>query len=161
MLEKIVSGTGHRPQKLGGYSQQAHRVLIDIAKDWLIANRPEEVIVGMALGWDTALAEAALELNIPLTAAVPFKGQELKWSVDTQKLYHEILAKAKRVVIVSEGGYSADKMDIRNRWMVDNSNTILAMHDGSAGGTNNCVKYAKKKDKPIINLYNIWLQARA
>lgn len=32
----------------------------------------------MALGWNTALALAAIELGIPLTAAVPFEGQKRK-----------------------------------------------------------------------------------
>jgi hypothetical protein len=30
---------------------------------------------------------------------------------------------------------------------------VLAYWDGSSGGTANCIKYAEKKKKPIINLF--------
>ena len=42
-------------------------------------------------------------------------------------------------------------MQIRNRWMVDNSDLVLAVFDGKKeGGTWNCVKYAKSKNKEIV-----------
>jgi len=75
----ILSGTGHRPDKLGGYSDSAFDNLVKIAEDYLKESKPDKVISGMALGWDQALAEACVNLNIPFIAAVPFKGQESKW----------------------------------------------------------------------------------
>ena len=56
---KIVAGSGHRPSKLGGYSEQIHEKLVALAIGWLKKNEPSCVLSGMALGWDTALAEAA------------------------------------------------------------------------------------------------------
>ena len=41
-------------------------------------------------------------------------------------------------------------MQKRNEYMVDKCDILLAVWDGSAGGTNNCVKYARKLDKEII-----------
>jgi hypothetical protein len=66
----IVAGTGHRPDKLGGYSDDAFNLLVKIAKHWLEMNKPTRVISGMALGWDQALATAAVEVDIPFVAAV-------------------------------------------------------------------------------------------
>lgn len=151
----IVSVTGHRPDKLGGYANpEAEMKLYDIAIDWLYANKPEKVITGMALGWDQIIARAATVCDIPFTAAIPFKGQETMWPVASQKYYNKLLGYASEIIIVSPGAYTSRKMHIRNEWMVDNSDMVLAMWNGSPGGTGSCIKYAQKQSKPIINLYD-------
>jgi uncharacterized phage-like protein YoqJ len=150
----IVAGTGHRPDKLGGYSQQAFDKLVSIATYFLQARKPELVISGMALGWDQALAEAAIQQNIPFDAYIPFVGQESMWPRQSQEKYHNLLAKARKVIVCSEGGYSSFKMAVRNRKMVDAADTIVAMYNGDiTGGTANCIEYATTKHKRIINLY--------
>lgn len=149
-----VAGTGHRPDKLGGYTNKVHLNLVKIAEDALKKMKPSEVISGMAMGWDMALAQAAINLEIPLIAAVPFKGQEKAWTNKTQRYYNMLLSKAKEVIIVCEGEFSNAKMQIRNEWMVDNCDMVLSMYNGdTSGGTYNCMEYAKKVKKPNINLY--------
>jgi uncharacterized phage-like protein YoqJ len=149
----IICGTGHRPDKLGGYSDIAYNKLVKIATKHLIELKPDKVISGMALGWDTALAEASLNLGIPLLSAVPFEGQEVMWHESSKIKYKDILSKATEIKYVCEKGYSPYKMQVRNEWMVDNSDLVLAMWDGTKGGTYNCVQYAKKSGKPIRNAY--------
>lgn len=148
-----VAGTGHRPDKLGGYSDEAFNHLVEIAENCFKQIKPSEVISGMALGWDMAMAQAAINMNIPLIAAVPFIGQEKMWPKKSQDKFNNMLKIASEVIIVSEGGYERDKMQIRNIWMVNNCDLVIAMHDGSTGGTNNCVKYATKMGKKMVNLY--------
>lgn len=148
----ILCGTGHRPAKLGSYDQGDK--LISLATDALQELRPKEVISGMALGWDQALAIAAIRLDIPVIAAVPFKGQELVWNQESQDVYNSILDRCKQVNIISDGGYTIAKMMLRNNWMVDNSTHVLALWNGSRGGTYQTVKYAQKVGKPIRNLWN-------
>ncbi len=154
-----IAGTGHRPNKLGGYSDQAFDKLYDIAWGYLSTNIQfiNQVISGMALGWDQALAKAAIDLNISTIAAIPFKGQEIMWQKPSIKLYNDLLEKCSEIVIVSEGKYSPHKMHLRNEWMVDNCDILLAMWNGDKfGGTYNCISYAKKKldSDNIINLYS-------
>lgn len=110
----------------------------------------------MALGWDTALALAAIELAIPLTAAVPFEGQERRWWPEQQQLFHEILARAPTVVVVSPGGYAVWKMQVRNEWMVDRATGVLALWNGSPGGTGNCIDCAHTRQVEIVNLWAAW-----
>ena len=64
-INMIVAGTGHRPNKLGGYNNESFLKLVNIAEDALKQMEVTEVISGMALGWDMALAQAAINLNIP------------------------------------------------------------------------------------------------
>ena len=148
----IVAFTGHRPDKLGGYvlpnptytyvCQQIEKTLLEI--------KPDKVISGMALGIDQWAANIAYRLGIPFLAAIPFDGQEKAWPQHSQKVFQRLLKKASEVVIVSPGGYSPAKMQVRNEWMVDNCNKLIAVWDGTQGGTGNCVNYAKSKNSDII-----------
>ena len=151
----IVAGTGHRPNKLGGYGHAARAKLVNVATAWLLEQKPDKVISGGALGWDQALAEAAIDLDIPLVMALPFEGFECKWPRESQEFLHSLMNPAE-VVFVCEPGYAPWKMQERNKWMVDNSDTVLALWNGTDGGTANCVKYATKVGKPIINLWEIY-----
>ena len=149
----IIAATGHRPNKLGGYSEEVHARLRRVAREYLALSTVTEAVSGMALGWDTAFAEEAFDLGIPLVAAVPFEGQESMWPEGSRYRYRNLLRVASRVVIVSRGGYSADKMQDRNEWMVDYCHQLCALWDGSHGGTANCVRYATALLRPIDNVW--------
>lgn len=154
--DTVLAGTGHRPDKLGGYGADVSTRLVDLARAALMKYRPSRVVSGMALGWDTALALAAIELGIPLTAAVPFEGQERKWRHEQQQLFRAILARATEVVVVSPGGYAVWKMQVRNEWMVDRATGVLALWNGGGGGTGNCIEYARGRQVEIVNLWATW-----
>lgn len=148
----IIAGTGHRPPKIGGYklpNPTYNKICQEIEKI-LLKLKPEKVISGMALGFDMWLANVAYKLGIPFLAAIPFEGQEKAWPASSQKTYHALLNKAVEKVIVCEGGYSSYKMQIRNEWMVDHCDTLIAVWDETPGGTGNCVKYAQSIEKKII-----------
>lgn len=152
----VTAGTGHRPPKLGGYSPGVYGALYRMARSWLEKEKPGCIISGMALGWDQALAHAANDVHIPFHAYIPFDGQEKTWPKVSQDFYHELLGKAARKVYTAEPGYAAWKMQHRNKAMVDACTHVLALWDGSEGGTHNCVKYAELRKKPIINLWPQW-----
>lgn len=152
----VVGGTGHRlGDKLGGYSPDIQNKLNNLNREFLIKINPSQIISGMAIGWDLALAEMGLNLNIPLIAAIPFKGQELQWPIQSKNKYLEILNNpiTTPYFICSEG-YEGWKMQRRNEWMADRVNLILAFWDGNKkGGTYNCIEYCKRKNIPWVNLY--------
>ena len=149
----IVAGTGHRPDKLGGYGHDVRMKLVAVAREWLEDNNVSKVISGGALGWDQALAEAAQELTLPLLMALPFDGFENRWPKESQEFLHSLVRRAGEVILVCDGGYAPWKMQKRNEYMVDNCDTVLALWNGTSGGTANCVAYAEKMGKPIINLW--------
>ena len=160
MSDPVWCVTGHRPPKLGGYTAAARKRLEAFAEQELTRIQqglmpPSKGITGMALGWDMAVATACVKLGIPFVAAIPFKGQEHLWPERSRELYHDLLAKAEDRVIVCPGGYDAEKLQLRNQWMVDHSQAILALWNGSAGGTCNCLRYAKKT-KPDAWVEHVW-----
>ncbi len=156
----IYAVTGHR--QLGGYSPQNQNKLDTFALRVISRMAREEspgfsIITGMALGWDQAIALACSVYRIPYTAAIPFKGQEDIWPQDAKDVYHALLQSAAKIVTVSEGGFQPWKMQARNEWMVDHADKVVALWDErSTGGTWNCVKYAQKKGKEVINVWKEW-----
>lgn len=149
--------TGHRPNKLYGYdlSDPKWVALEKQLKKLLIENNCTEAISGMALGVDTIFAIAALELrnkryNIKLHCAIPCKNHSNRWNKKDRRLYNYILSKADAVKLVSKEEYKPYLMQKRNEYMVDNSNIVIAVWDGSKSGTANCIEYAKSKHKKII-----------
>lgn len=170
--------TGHRPNKLGGYdwnteyNQQIIKTLVDTIVN-IIKNEPKDesfhFITGGALGVDQ-MAYCICDMiktkskykKITTEIAVPFKDQSNAWFKQEDKVrYLYQLNKADKVTYVDEikeyqktktqiGKYNAYKLQIRNEYMVDNSDLIIAVWDGSKSGTGNCVKYAEKLNKKII-----------
>jgi len=150
----IITFTGHRPNKLGGYIEPnpTSRLVRQLIRQQLERMKPDSAISGMAQGVDLWAAEICYVLHIPYTAAVPFVGQEMLWPELAKNRWRYLLGRAANVVVVSEGEYSAKKMQKRNEWMVDNADVLLAVWDGTSGGTANCVRYAEKKKKQIVRI---------
>ena len=151
--------TGHRPDKLYGYdiNNTKYYKLKDKLKQILIENNCTEAISGMALGTDTIFALTAIELkheghNIKLHCAIPCQKHDSHWNSYDRKRYAKILEIADKTTLVTDAPYQPHLMQKRNEFMVDNADLIIAVWDGSSGGTANCVKYAKSKNKKIIQI---------
>lgn len=154
-----IAITGHRPNKLYGYNLNNYKwqLLRNKIGKSLMDNNCRKFYCGMALGVDTIAAMACLDLkesgqSIKLIACIPFVGQESKWPEESRQHYYSLLERCDERVIVCDGGYAPYKMQERNKYMVDRSDIVLAVWDGSSGGTANCVNYAISKNKKIINL---------
>lgn len=159
-IEKSLCFTGHRPGKINGYDEDAKivcdiksKILDNVILSYDLGYRT--FISGMALGVDIWAAEIVLGLrqkleDIEFIAAIPFEGQEKSWPPKAVMRWKKVRKLADQVVIVCEGGYASWKMQKRNCWMVDNSSRVIAVWDGTNGGTANCVNYAERKGKTIM-----------
>lgn len=152
----IICATGHRPHKLGKeYNLKGpySKYIYESMKDFIKQHQPYRLISGMALGVDQLWAIAGIRLKRKVIAAVPFAGQELAWPKKSQTLYRTILRNDFVIKeVISKGKYSVRKMQIRNEWMVDKSDLVFAVWDGSNGGTKNCIDYAKSINKEVFVL---------
>lgn len=150
----IIAATGHRPDNLGGHSPRLDGDLRRLALWYFADKRPDAVVSGMALGWDMAVAEAALELKIPLVAAVPFPLQAAKWSEADRYRYSTLLSLATHVETVRPY-FTPSVLQKRNEWMIDHASHLVALWDGTPSGTGNCVRYGLGKI-PMDNLWPVW-----
>lgn len=153
----IAGLTGHRPDKIGmeyeyigpytKYIQE--QLLIEIEKLGV-----KKAISGMAIGADTIWAEIILSKKIPLIAAIPFKGQESRWPKAAQERYFKMLSNPLVTQQIVNSGYSAKAMQIRNEYIVDNCDVLIAVWNGiKDGGTWNTVNYAREKNKEIVYIH--------
>ena len=150
----VVAGTGHRPKYLPcGYDSE--HPFINEVKDHIreVIKDADIVISGLALGFDTWLAEVAIEMEIPLWVYLPFLGQAANWTINDREKYLDIRGKASRAIYVQDH-YSKDCFHKRDRAMVDDANRVIALWnpDIKKGGTYYTVQYAEKNKKPISNI---------
>ena len=149
----IVAVTGHRPDKLGNeynlkgpISKKIYEKLTQVVKQI----KPTKMITGMALGVDMLFANVAIRQNIPFIAAIPCKNQEKRWPKESQDLYNLIINHPLcEKYYVTEREYTPKCMQLRNIWMVDRSDILIAVWNGTEGGTKNCVDYAIDRSKDI------------
>ena len=166
----VICGTGHRPEKLGGYSMDVFQKGVKLAEDIIEERKPTIVISGGALGWDQMLAVAAINKGVTLHVYAPCHNQDKKWiSQESKDLYREILKRAALVKYIHEGEYNSQCMDDRNKAMVDASMEVWALWNGDhKGGTANCVRYAirqkkgynttpGREDLKILNFWKNWI----
>lgn len=148
-----ASFTGHRT-----YCGEAAR-LTDLTVERLTRDGITDFLCGMAVGFDMAAAESVMRMRtlladrtVRLTAVVPFRGQESRFTAAEQSRYRRILAAADCVIYLAER-YSPECYMRRNDFLVDNSSVTVAWYDGSPkGGTRYTVRRAQRLGRRIINL---------
>jgi len=166
--------TGHRPEKLGGYdwgTQQNKNLLkslYNVVRDVIPQRHIDTLYFGGALGIDQMTFEMVKKYqennyyDLQIILAIPFKNQPSKWHGHSDvKRYNSQIRLADKIIYVDEiegykfdkvavGEYHPYKLQLRNQYMVDNSDIVLAIWNGSSGGTANCIKYAQKMGKKVI-----------
>ena len=152
-MEKSCCFSGHRPEKLVRTEME---VMFGLRRaiEQAIADGFDTFIAGMARGVDMWAAEIVLELGMPLVAAVPCVEfplhRDASFDEAWRKRYDDILAQAKEVVYVAEGKEVVAAAYERDRWMVDHSERLIAVFDGTPGGTAHTIEYAKQKQVEIV-----------
>lgn len=156
--------TGHRPEKLPwGRDETDARCLKlkeclaeEIRRLWQVGVR--HFICGMARGVDTYFCEAVLAFrqthsDVTIEASIPCESQAERWpEVDRDRYFH--LVEQCDFETLIQHKYDPGCMHRRNRYMVDHSARIVAVYDGTMGGTMRTLLYAQRKglDTVIIDL---------
>lgn len=156
-----IAITGHRPPKGGlnyDLDNKASLELKNKLKNIFISLENIEMVYdGMALGFDQLVCDVCIELMIPFTACIPCRNQDKMWIQKSKNYYKFLLSEAFETVLVTDAEYQGWMMQKRNEYMIDQltneEDLLISFHDGSKGGTGNCIEYAKKKGVKIINLY--------
>ncbi len=124
-----------------------HEIIRAIKKDGI-----RHFLTGMALGVDTWAAEIVLSLRkqfpVTLEAVLPCEGQNARWPLESRRRYQSIITQCDKVMLL-QTRYTPDCFDSRNRYMVDHSDLIIAVWNGSPSGTGNTISYARSMEKRI------------
>ena len=155
----ICCFTGHRPEHLGlaagsaGETDLKNRITGAVLR-LIEEHNVRHFISGMALGVDTFAAQSVLRLkevypDITLECALPCKGQDRRWKKADRDEYARILAAADKVTLLQEA-YTSFCMQLRDAYMVNEADIVLAVWNGGKGGTAYTVNCARKRGRTVI-----------
>lgn len=151
-MKETCAFTGHR---VLGRDFDAN--LMDRVINNLIINGYRRFLCGMAAGFDMLAAESVLNyrrqsgFRIELVACIPCLSQSENYTSSALSRYMRILSECDEKIILSESYYSGC-MQLRDRYLVDNSDVIVSYLRKKSGGTFYTVNYAKKCGKKLIEL---------
>ena len=144
--------TGHRNIS----ADKIHYVQMQIRQELLraIQRGYTHFISGFAVGVDLIFAGIVADLKseypITLEAAIPYPGR-----MDTPDKAFQRLLKECDTIKVHTDRYSKGCYMVCNRYMIDCSALVIAVHDGrKSGGTAATIKYAHKMERDVRE---IWL----
>lgn len=154
--DEILAVTGYRPNKCSwGYNEEDSRcyAMKERLKARLIQafdDGYKVVMTGMALGYDTIVAEMVLQLKkfypkVKLFGALPCENQDALWRDNQKVRYKKILKQLDGTRCICKEYTGAECMLERNYFMVDSCSMLIALYDGKPGGTQKTVNYAKAK----------------
>lgn len=162
LREQTCCFTGHRPEKLPWGKNEADlrclvlkRKLRD-ALETAFAEGKRRFVCGMARGCDLYFAEAVIALrlehpDVTLEAAIPFAGQSERWTPEQRQRWERLVHACDRRTVLQEH-YTPDCMHRRNRYMVEKSSLVIAVYDGSDGGTRRTLEYAIREKVPFVDI---------
>lgn len=147
--------TGHRPDKME-FGEKEIKPLLEKAIDEAISKGFVTFITGMAMGTDIWAAEIVLDRrkknnDLHLICALPHPGFENRRSFVEKMRFSRIIKNADLVKEINDH-YFTGCYQVRNEWMVDRSNLVIAVFNGQKSGTKNTVDYAKRKDIEVNNV---------
>jgi hypothetical protein len=150
----IIGGTGHRPKHLTpAQARWARPQSLRCLRHCRDTKGTTTVISGLALGWDTWIAEDALLLKLRLWAHIPFPQQAAKWKPHERMRWQQLVAAAAEVTTYG-AHYSVAKLHERNDGMIAKSGLMFALWLPSkmTGGTASAIEKIGTVGKPWVHL---------
>ncbi len=152
--------TGHRPETLyiDNDESEVYGLILKAVED-AILDQYTVFMCGGCRGGDFLFGESVAELRntypeIRLVCVLPFRGQAELWSGEDRNRYADLLDAADEVVCLNDK-YTKSCMHERNRYMVDRSSLLIAAYNGTKGGTDYTLSYAKKQGLRTVNLLRV------
>lgn len=113
----------------------------------------------MAIGFDMICAETVIQLkqkysDIKIVGALPCKNQDSKWPPKYRERYHNLLGQLDHIRCLYNKFNGAECMMERNRYMVNNSSLMIALFNGTPGGTQQTIDYARQQGLKIVFINN-------
>ncbi len=132
------------------------------AIDTAIGNGFTTFITGMAQGIDIWAAEIVLQKRnhnaaLHLICAVPHPGFEKRKTKYEEERYKKIIDNADYTQMICDHYFRACYQR-RNEFMVDHSNLVIAVWNGTPSGTKNTIDYANRKGVKVVNVFEAIMQ---
>ena len=142
--------TGHRVLKKDFSKEKLKEIFIKLMQE----QKVNTFYCGMAIGFDLTACEILYGLKqenypIKIVACIPCPGQSDKFYSFQKEKYDFLLSICDEKTVISPQ-YDRACMHIRNRYMVDRAQFLVAYCYKNIGGSASTVRYAQKKERDII-----------
>ena len=156
MSNKSACFTGHRdidPSRVPAIREKLREIIISCIEDGYT-----DFYNGGARGFDLMCAEEVMKLkgeypDIRLHIIIPCSNQTRGWREEDVLRYEKITSLADEVKCLSPF-YFNGCMQIRNRYMGDNSDLVIVYLERATGGSAGTVRYAEEKGKEAVNIFD-------
>ena len=146
--------TGHRPEKLDASEEEVKAWLrMQIMK--ALADGYKTFICGMGMGVDIMAGQIVREIkekdpSVHLICVIPWPGFAARWKMIWKGQYDFLLETSADYVKYMSKTYHDGVFRMRNEYMVDHSNRLIAYYNGAPGGTWDTIEYAVKRGIEIV-----------
>lgn len=159
-IQKTCCFTGHRPKGLPYGTDETHPAFLRLRETLRGEIRRlayeegvRHFIRGMAIGVDLLAAELVLEFreenpNITLESAIPHEEQSIRWTDIQRSQYYDVASQCDFETML-QTQYTPDCFQKRNLYMVEHSAFVVAVWNGSPGGTQQTVAMARKLGRKL------------
>lgn len=162
-MGKGICFTGRRPEKIiVPYSEDAEvikqiKVELTNAIGQAIKAGYDTFYSGVSRGIDIIAAEIVLTFrstnpHIRLASVIPFEDQPKGWEQEWKVRYNKILINSDEKLVLSDEYYKGCYYD-RNKFMVENSECVIAVYKDLKGGTGQTVRFAKENGVRIVHIF--------
>lgn len=147
----ICTFAGHREvyqSGIGGRLESEIEKLLQVDHEFLFLTGGMGQFDGMGAGAVRAAKRRHPEKNITLALVQPYLSNRL----NADKEYYE--SRYDQIIIPEEldAAHYKAAIGLRNRWMVDQADTVIAYVYRDFGGARTTVRYAQRQGKTVINL---------
>lgn len=145
----IITFAGHRSTYSQNLSAQLRQIL-----SALVQKEPEVLFYTGGMGnFDELAASIIRQLQrehpyIHLALVLPYMTNR----INTDREYYEKQFDEIILPLDSKSVHYKSAITLRNRWMIDHADIIIAYVNRNFGGAFTTLQYALKKKKPVINL---------
>ena len=148
---KVCTFAGHREvyqSDIGERLESEIEKLLQVDHEFLFLTGGMGQFDGMGAGAVRAAKRRHPEKSITLALVLPYPSNRL----NTDKEYYE--SRYDQIMIPEEldAVHYMAAIGLRNRWMVDQADTVIAYVYRNFGGAWTTVKYARRQGKRVINL---------
>ncbi len=117
---------------------------------------------GGAIGFDLIAAEEVLRFkeshsDVSLVIVIPFDDHDKKYSDEDKQRYGRVKILSDSVIVINQEGYSLAAYHMRNDFLVNNCNHLIAYSNGHGRGTISTINKALKRGVMVTNLYDTLL----
>lgn len=165
----LIAAIGHRPEAMGGikrYRDLYHDRMKALAIAYfqtLECELPIALLSGLARGWETSAAAAAIELSIPLIAAPPYLFRDAAWPKPDRARYRKLLEHATALDDLQLEGKPLVRQQQFNQHVFHRADRLMTLWNGTwdsrcatAGMMDLVNQRSVDRGIPIDNLWASW-----